>query len=947
MCYMHWCMHFIYTFNNRMTRKGVIQKYSYVILTEGQDMAFKLIYNNHFPLRLINFAKKYLDEGGTIETDHKTFSQLSKLQVIDWFFPSLFIKVLPGTSEEASYNYETCYIYAPKKQGVLSNSGSYKQKINNLEDCLLGNSRNEGTYKNYSAAHSMLRRVSSDLLSQQPLFQKTIFHLQYIYDLHLNNDQKQNINNWLGKIIESCREEKTFQTCTEQRTDGLSFRQETYHDLIERTSSLFRNGNYRDCWTWLCLGSLLGNYIGEILNTYHEDFSWESVISSQVKGYHLISSPTVIANPFFCGRDNELKTIDRMFSEGKRIIFLQGIGGIGKTEIAKQYALQYQDQYDVIIFAFYESSIKNLIISDISFELQPSLSRLIINGIQEDDDAFFKRKLDIIRHISDQKILIIIDNFNTENDDDLYELISGRYRMLITTQYDYSHNYPSLKIGEIKDNHCLTDIFMNNYQGYAVEKNDPALLRLINSVNAHTYMIVLLAHHMEISGQTAEEMLDALNNDGILSLNEPIRNHSGKSDIEYQNLTRMFRLSGFNAEEQKVLQLLSLLPLSGTPPMVFKKWADLTTTRTLLNLERRAWIFRNPGGIALHPVIKKVAMFLLPVKTEELSYFLNGIADTTANKNSWHFTKAEKEQYSEIVMSIISSVSCLNQDTLLFYQSASVLLGYSGYSDQAVKLQKQLYEYSCENDGPYAFETARAAYRIGWTYLYNPQSKKALDYAEYWLEKSCELFEHNQMDTRDRQAMYCGVLENLSKLYSSFYETSQNQSDLLKAKQYAEKAVSHSTKWLSDYKGTKQSPAGNLLRLADVNITMKQYVQANILIDQAYSILSSMYDEDDPDVIRATARKAKVLYYLGEYQDSLELAEKNLSAYQKYYGYTNPSYLDQLILKVQNCLRLGYTEIAEKTKKAALLIAEEQFPADSEKIRYLKELNSEALNTES
>lgn len=56
------------------------------------NMAFTLYYNRLFPLRMINPVKKYLDAGGNILVDHRAAAQLSKLQVLDYFFPGLFVR---------------------------------------------------------------------------------------------------------------------------------------------------------------------------------------------------------------------------------------------------------------------------------------------------------------------------------------------------------------------------------------------------------------------------------------------------------------------------------------------------------------------------------------------------------------------------------------------------------------------------------------------------------------------------------------------------------------------------------------------------------------------------------------------------------------------------------------------------------------------------------------
>ena len=83
--------------------------------------------------------------------------------------------------------------------------------------------------------------------------------------------------------------------------------------------------------------------------------------------------------------------------------------------------------------------------------------------------------------------------------------------MLITTRFDFSRFYPTVRINPIVSMESLKEIFMKNYQGYDVEEDDPNLVDLIELVNRHTYTIELLAQHMENSGQTPGDMIAALN----------------------------------------------------------------------------------------------------------------------------------------------------------------------------------------------------------------------------------------------------------------------------------------------------------------------------------------------------------------------------------------------------------------------------------------------------
>lgn len=904
-------------------------------------MANNVFYNSQYPLRLINCVKKYLDAGGTVLVENRIVSQLSKLEILDRFFPSLLIREAPEKQDEAEYNYETCYITAPRKQGALSNWGSLKQKINSVEDCLLGNSRKEQTYKNYTVAHNMLRRASSDLVTKDDLFIRTVSNLQNLYE-SLSAEGKQTLNSWMEDLISSCFEKETTQICTAVRRDGLSFQPRTYKALISRVSVLYHSQDYKNCWAWMCFGSLLGNYTESLMQKYLPDFTPAARSKTDYGTCRLVSSPSLIAKPFFCGRDAYLERIHDLFFGGSRIVFLYGIDGIGKTEIAKQYALKYRSQYDVIVYALYEHGLKDLVIAETPFETEPPITRLTVNGVEETDEAYFRRKMNLIRKTADERTLIILDNYNVIHDDDLSELLNGRYHLLVTTPYDNYRQFASVRIEEIEDMDALVSIFMNHYQGYAVERDDPDLIRLIQSVRCHTFTVILLALHMENSGQSASEMLEVMNQEGIVSLNERVSVPEGENDEAYLMLIRMFNVFDLSEEEKIVLRLMSLLPLNGMPPMEFKNWAELPSTRVLVSLEKRGWISRTSWGIALHPVVRKVVQYLLPLHTVQLRTFLNNAAATLSGSRTWLFTVTEKERYSLISKSILDTINVIDENTYNFYSSARILFGYSGSADLSVKIGRQLYQYCSEKKGMTSFETARIAYGLGWTYQFHPEMEDAQVYAEEWLTRANELLHQILLNTNDKRKMYCGLQENLSKFYLNRYLRAGNKQDLKDAEKYAENGLACARKWADEYDLSPFSMTGSLLRLADIYMAREKYESASKYIEEAYAILSSLSEDDNhknPDILRATSRRAIVLYHLDRYSDSLAEAEKNLTACQMFYGDLHSSCFEQLVLIAENYLKLGMTDQAAEAKEKALNIGRKIFHPDSEELRFVDDLN--------
>lgn len=114
----------------------------------------------------------------------------------------------------------------------------------------------------------------------------------------------------------------------------------------------------------------------------------------------------------FCGRDSELDALHKLLTdEGK--VFLHGIAGIGKSELAKAYAKQYKKEYTNILYIIYSGDLmRDVTGMDFSDDLP-----------EDTDDERFRKHNRFLRSLKEDT-LIIIDNFNT-NDLAAYHMEQG------------------------------------------------------------------------------------------------------------------------------------------------------------------------------------------------------------------------------------------------------------------------------------------------------------------------------------------------------------------------------------------------------------------------------------------------------------------------------------------------------------------------------------------
>ncbi|WP_301546519.1 ATP-binding protein, partial [Blautia massiliensis (ex Durand et al. 2017)] len=142
----------------------------------------------------------------------------------------------------------------------------------------------------------------------------------------------------------------------------------------------------------------------------------------------------------FLGREEELDELHTLFEENRHI-FLYGIAGIGKSELAKAYAKQYRKQYTNILYMEYTGNLYQDIVDMDFIDDPPEIS----------EQERFQRHNRFLRSLKSDTLLII-DNFNVTSTQDscLSVVLKYRCRVLFTTRSQLSE-YCSFQLKELKD----------------------------------------------------------------------------------------------------------------------------------------------------------------------------------------------------------------------------------------------------------------------------------------------------------------------------------------------------------------------------------------------------------------------------------------------------------------------------------------------------------------
>ena len=419
----------------------------------------------------------------------------------------------------------------------------------------------------------------------------------------------------------------------------------------------------------------------------------------------------------FCGRNNELVLLHQLLCDHGKV-FLQGIAGIGKSELAKAYAKQHNKEYTNILYLAYTGDLKQDII-DMDF----------VDDLPNDDDEERFRKHNRFLRTLKEDTLLIIDNFNvTATQDGLLSVVMKyRCRVLFTTRSRFN-NYTSMTLEEIADAEALVGLMGCFYS--EAEKYRPVLEQIIQTVHSHTLAVEMSARLLETGIMEPMLLLNKLKEEKVgLDATDTIGiTKDGKSQkaTYYHHIRTLFSLYHLSDTETEVMRSLSLLPVTGISGRLFANWLKLRDMNTVNDLIEKGFVQAVEGHvIALHPMVQEVTVEeIKPSVTscrtlldslqqiclrhgEEVSYYkqlfqtIECIVALIENDDMATYLRfledvfpyMDKYRYDQGMEVVLNELSALLKDkTIGSVPDRALLLSYRAYSEKkpekAIKLQK-------------------------------------------------------------------------------------------------------------------------------------------------------------------------------------------------------------------------------------------------------------------
>lgn len=310
----------------------------------------------------------------------------------------------------------------------------------------------------------------------------------------------------------------------------------------------------------------------------------------------------------FCGRENELEQIHKLLNENGKV-FLRGIAGMGKSELAKMYAQRYKKEYTNILYFRYMGSLKQMI-ADCDFA----------DDTDNDTEKRFEKHNRFLKSLREDT-LIVIDNFNVvPTPDSLFDIVMNyRCKILFTTRCRFSE-YTEFEISEMSlDN--LFELVAKFYD--KAEKKKNIVTEIIHEIHGHTLSVELAARLLSSGILRPKKLLAELKKSKSILHTEDkiniIKDSRNTKATYYEHIHRLMYIAGLSGEAGKIMRCMTFIPIGGIQPRLFAKWLDLKNLNTVNALVEYGFVQQNEfHKITLHPqaiVSDRYFAYQMPVKT--------------------------------------------------------------------------------------------------------------------------------------------------------------------------------------------------------------------------------------------------------------------------------------------------------------------------------------------
>lgn len=618
------------------------------------------------------------------------------------------------------------------------------------------------------------------------------------------------------------------------------------------------------------------------------------------------------------GRKKDLNNIRQMMQETDRVLLVNGLGGIGKTTLAKYYLAHHQSEYNYIAWIDGETDIKAAFARNIAL-IDSLCLREEIEALSNDSqyvEHAFELIINRMRQLeglkNGKKNLLLIDNAteDIEHTQTLDKISLRPHWKVLVTSREKLIGFKEYQLGFLSPKDAK-ELF---YTHYLREKDDKLTKDILEQLGYHTLLIELTAKSSQSLRHSLVHVADLLKKKGLNTTEETKikfpHSYNKKVVNIFEYLVKIFTFSELSEHEKWVMKQFSVLPkisipYESNPPnnllsllQIKKDETKDKITTTINKLVDKGWLFwdKKADAFLMHSLIQEVTRSELKPNAEDCRDLIQEMfARTSYQKINFALNN---NLYNEHLTRYINGSSVDFAELLDEY--ASVNLRMTAYS-KSIELQQRALKMKLEVLPKNALQLADSYNALALSYLEINEYELALENQLKDLEitkihtkepdynlgityNNLSLI-YRKTENYDKALSYqekaAEIAENINDedlnnvVYNNIGNLHYIQKNALEALKYFEKSLQTRIKNNADALWISEAH----YNLSTALLDLSEFEKTKLHLDKAYEIEKKLIDES-PSLAKINQAYGMLYFELREYKEALSYFLISLNIYK-------------------------------------------------------------------
>ncbi len=561
----------------------------------------------------------------------------------------------------------------------------------------------------------------------------------------------------------------------------------------------------------------------------------------------------------FVGREDELKYIKDNFKNYNTLILVNGIGGIGKSAIAKEFL--NKNSFDCKAWINYKDSLTSSIVKD----LNPRF------GFTGDEIEVYNKIIYELNNLSGNN-LMIIDNFDNSLKEakTLTKDFLPNFKILITSRSKID-GINTINIEKLNDDEAI-----RLFEKHCTKAYDKKQLKnLLNHIDNHSLLIELIAQIIQNSYLNSLDLIYEKFKDKNLQEIKTKIDFKDKSDLIIEHIKALFKLDSLTQKQILILKKFAVLPsveISFDDLIaIFKIDEDsLSEFENELNeLVSKGWLNQNNSNYKAHQLIIEFINLEQKPTFEDVKdiveYFIDKLyLESVENP-------IDKFKYIIFAKNILETIKEENKEIATLSNNLSLIYKDLGDLSSALEFAKKTNEIFEKVLDKNHHNLASSYNNLSLIYKALGDLKSALEFANKFLEIRKKVLDKNHPDLATSYS-------NLSMIY-------QDLGDLKNALEFANKSLEIREKVFD-----KNHPdlATSYNNLSMIYKDLGDLSSALEFAKKALEISEKVFGENHPSLATSYNNLSMIYLDLEKYQKAKEYSLKSIKILEKIFSNEHP-----------------------------------------------------------